>query len=657
MTVSQYREIQVRRTSSHWNRARALFPLMGTLLVALTLPGLAQMGTMCGTNETALLSRALDVLNMTPRDLAFDKDHGEPRWCLPWVRSTLNDPLALPRAGDRLLHATVAGHDAIWREIATFMDVQPAVVPDIPLGDERIRFAQQAPGLASGLEDFMQAARSADNLLQRAFARLDETERGLVATTIFSQALKANRGDVQAALVLAGVQTQVLARVMANDEAIDPEPAITNFLALAGRIDQSALFAAGQVFQRAAVQFARFAASASNWPAAATRIETDLGAIEIDPAAGSSHERPCLLLLDRGGRSVYGPRACSASGLRGVPLAAVIDLGGDDHYEGPAGSAMFGVCVVVDAAGRDSYFSDFWGQGAAVCGVGWLLDFAGDDRYDAATLAQGAAGCGVGVLRDGAGNDIYNLGVCGQGFAFFKGFGLLNDAEGSDRFLAGNRENDWDRNSGRFLSLAQGFSIGIRGFAGGGIGALVDRSGNDTYVADVYGQGASYWYSAGLLIDAGGIDNYTVYQYGQGTGIHLSLGLLADFEGNDRYTGYILSQGTGHDFGVGMLFDHAGDDTYVADHHAQGRALNTSVGVLVDSAGDDGYFARQNHRAQGIGNNGDTRETGSIALLVDGGGKDQYSCGASNNTSFMRPLFGVVLDAATNAPAAQGVPK
>ena len=69
------------------------------------------------------------------------------------------------------------------------------------------------------------------------------------------------------------------------------------------------------------------------------------------------------------------------------------------------------------------------------------------------------------VLHDGGGNDIYNIGLCGQGFAGFEGFGLLLDDSGNDRYLAGNREGDWNRNSGRFLSLSQGFSIGIRGFA------------------------------------------------------------------------------------------------------------------------------------------------------------------------------------------------
>ena len=53
----------------------------------------------------------------------------------------------------------------------------------------------------------------------------------------------------------------------------------------------------------------------------------------------------------------------------------------------------------------------------------------------------------------------------------------------------------------------------MRPFAGGGVGILCDLKGYDRYIADVYGQGASYWYSTGLLLDAEGDDIYRAYQY------------------------------------------------------------------------------------------------------------------------------------------------
>jgi hypothetical protein len=187
-------------------------------------------------------------------------------------------------------------------------------------------------------------------------------------------------------------------------------------------------------------------------------------------------------------------------------------------------------------------------------------------------------------------------------------------------------------------------SMGVRPFAGGGYGVLIDRSGNDAYIADVFGQGVSYWYSVGMLLDGAGNDTYDVHHYGQGSGIHMSVGLLADYGGQDRYGGHILTQGNAHDYGVGMLVDHDGDDTYTADHHAQGRALNNGFAVLFDRAGDDAYFGRQPGRCQGVGNDGGKREYGSIAVLMDLAGRDRYTCGAHDGTRMLRPDFGVVYD-------------
>jgi hypothetical protein len=235
--------------------------------------------------------------------------------------------------------------------------------------------------------------------------------------------------------------------------------------------------------------------------------------------------------------------------------------------------------VVVDAQGDDTWRATFAGQGAGLFGVGWVEEGGGDDDYEARALAQGAAVLGVGALMDRGGNDVYDVGLQGQAFSGLFGLGVLADDAGNDRYLAGGREPDHERNQDRYLSLAQGFSIGLRPFAGGGVAALIDRGGNDTYVADVYGQGASYYYSAGYLLDGGGNDTYTVYQYGQGAGIHLSLGLLVDEDGHDAYSGGILVQGVAHDFAVGGLIDRGGRDTYLADHDAQGHGMNSALGV------------------------------------------------------------------------------
>lgn len=596
-------------------------------------------------------------MNMTTNDLNFDKDHGEPRVCLPWVREALNQPLVLPQKGDELLKATVVGDDAIWKVSEGLHQIIEVGVDDYLRAIKPDPWKGLDPMLAKGMEKFADKLPEPAYLIKLAFSALRDEDKGWLAAMGFSELFRVNRADVIAALTADGVSTSAIERAKIDENAFDPDPATTRFIGLATNVTRGALLGAGHVFQNALKELAATVATITNWPVTGATFETEWGPIIILPPGDHVVTNRALLVLDRGGNTTYLENPGAANGLLGQPLSAIIDLGGNDRYLGGdgvgPGGALFGVSVIYDMAGDDEYKAHYLGEGAAMFGVSWLEDKAGDDRYDAWALAQGAAVCGFAVLRDDGGNDIYNLGLCGQGFAGFQGVGFLIDDAGDDRYLAGNREHDWDRNSGRYLSLAQGFSIGIRGFAGGGVGALIDRAGNDTYAGDVYAQGVSYWYSAGFLIDVAGHDNYTMYQYGQGTGIHLSLGLLADFEGNDRYTGYILSQGSGHDFGVGMLFDHAGDDTYTADHHSQGRALNVSLGLLVDSAGDDGYFVRQNDRAQGIGNFGGTRECGSLALLLDLDGRDQFSSGAKNDDILLRPLYGIIYDHSTNAPAAK----
>ena len=67
---------------------------------------------------------------------------------------------------------------------------------------------------------------------------------------------------------------------------------------------------------------------------------------------------------------------------------------------------------------------------------------------------------------------------------------------GSDVYLRPPRVSDLLRAETTTLSLAQGFGYGRRPYAYGGIGLLVDRTGNDRYAAEVFGQ-----YLAGAATD------------------------------------------------------------------------------------------------------------------------------------------------------------
>ena len=570
--------------------------------------------------------------------MGFQKDQGKPQIVLQRVRKLLAAPLGLPTMADQIF-AVVSTNDPeqIWSLSAKLLE--------LPAGKPATSRTALNGALTHAIFAFVEAAERADALLSKAFATLTDEEKRYVAAAFLAGTFNAeDKSEVRADLLTVGVSSQEIRRTIDESLDIDPEPSSTNFLAVVRKVDMGALLEAGRVFQRAVYVLRDAVTNVTDWPDAPARY----GEVVVGSPGADVYTNGALLILDPGGDDTYSGDAGSANGLLGRRFAAVVDLGGEDRYIGDRvvgpGAALFGVAVLLDCAGDDLYRAKYVGQASAFFGVGWLEECEGNDVYRAQAHSQAAGYAGIGYLRDDAGNDLYDLGFAGQAYAGVMGVGLLVDERGNDRYLAGGVEHDYERNDDRYVSLAQGFAMGLRPYAGGGVAALVDIEGNDSYVADVFGQGASYWYSVGMLLDAGGDDTYTMYQYGQGSGIHLSLGLLADGGGKDLYTGYILTQGCAHDYGVGMLFEQGGDDTYTADHHSQGRALNNALAILVDSSGDDAYFGRQPDQCQGIGNDAGEREYGSLALLLDLAGKDVYSCGATNDCRMLRPDFGIIYD-------------
>jgi len=590
------------------------------------------------------IGQALDALVMTPADARFDKDLGKPVWALGWVTNALQDPWRFPDAAEKLFSAA-SSRDAeqLWKICAVMMELPEL---EAKRGGEKLPHEQRPESLAS---DFYSRARLVAEDLNDAFAGLSPADRIYLAASIFAPAFE-TEDDVESRPLIeaAGMPRSVQERVELESRTLDGTANAKSWLALVSKIDRARIHRAGHALRAAVEEIMRDAQTFTNWPASPKSFETPLGRIMIGTTGDDQYENAALLILDPGGDDLYSGASGAANGLSGQPVAAIADLGGDDRYcssqlIGPSG-ALLGVACMMDASGDDFYRCEGIGLGSSVFGAAWLEDSDGKDLYKARAFSEGSGVAGFGFLVDRNGDDSYDVGFQGQGFSGVMGWGILLDEQGHDRYDAGRVLRDHERNDDRFLSLSQGFSIGMRPHAGGGVAALIDLQGNDSYQADVYGQGVSYYYSTGFLMDAGGNDTYQMYQYGQGCGIHMSLGLLADASGSDMYTGYILAQGAAHDYSVGFLFDHAGDDTYTADHHAQGRALNNAFALLLDRSGTDGYFARQRGEAQGIGNTGGFRDYGSLGLLVDLRGADIYSGGMSNNITTIRPLYGVVYD-------------
>jgi hypothetical protein len=335
-------------------------------------------------------------------------------------------------------------------------------------------------------------------------------------------------------------------------------------------------------------------------------------------------------ILDLGGDDIYD----LSHGNRNKAGTIIIDLSGNDVYRSKTdftiGSGCLTVGMLLDFDGDDHYDGMSFGLGSGFFGFGLLYDGAGNDRYDGDTHCQGAGSFGIGLLIDEGGRDIYNAALYAQGFGFVQGIGLIYDRTGSDSYYAGGKYKDVLRYEDHYLSLSQGFGYGLRPTLSGGLGAIIDIDGNDTYHADIFAQACAYWYAVGLIYDSSGLDTYSCFQYGQGAATHMALGLLVDEYGSDVYFGKGLMQGCGHDYSAGILIDRHGDDTYTAYDLSQAAGSANGIGVLIDNEGEDRYLVRRSDNTQGYGN--PRRDFGSIGLFIDLGGQDQYQGNGRDNT-------------------------
>lgn len=324
----------------------------------------------------------------------------------------------------------------------------------------------------------------------------------------------------------------------------------------------------------------------------------------------------------------------------------IIDVAGNDRYESFADSAgpatgFFGVSVIDDRAGNDTYISKFQCSiGAGVCGVGLLIDRAGDDRYEnsgtGAGWSQGVGFYGAGIILDRNGNDTYLGEKLAQGIGGPRGLGVIIDARGTDNYKAnGPSFKSVYGTAGIFVGMSQGYGYGIRGYASGGVGAIYDFDGDDKYDVGEFGQGCGYFQGLGILHDHAGNDIYLGQRYAQGTGAHQAAGILVDDGGNDSYScPGPAGQAAAWDQTVAMLIDRAGDDTYTAGGLAQGSAAQQAIGILIDLDGLDNYKAGGQAQGQGGDNtyHYDADKMFSFSALFDlGGMTDTYSTKRENS--------------------------
>jgi HEAT repeat protein len=604
--------------------------------------------------ELALLDRGLDLLNCTRADLQFQKRPIDDPFRLPVVNRALDDPLSIGNEAETWDETARTGDPAgLLGQACRQLDERDLKVtghfpientPDIaPVRGEALRalaLVRRTCYAAGQMIGGGTWGQKKDGVAERSLQGLAKENAALLRKAMLTQVEKPqwaiDAPDLADGPFLEGIDKlaielgmhRTLSRGLLNETV-----ALVKALRQAGAVDHE-------------------------WKGILNLEESD-GRVVLyghgDDVHDSRADAEAVLVIDLGGNDTWG-RGASASVLKNRPVQICIDLSGNDRYVGREdlsfGAALGGVAIQWDCGGDDLYDAGHASLGAGICGVGVLVDEGGDDVYRCRDFGIGAGAFGIGLLLDKGGNDLYHCDLYGEGFASTRGCGVLADLDGNDVYDAGGVHVHAPLYSDRHQSLSQGFSIGMRPDASGGVGVLIDVKGNDRYMADIYGQGASYWYSLGLLIDDDGNDTYNLGQYGQGSGIHLSAGMLLDRAGSDLY--YLkngVGMGGAHDYAVGILVDRGGDDYYAGSGGTQGGALTNSVALLFDGGGNDGYAAVQ-EGAQGYAS--PARGTGGIGLLMDAGGADVHTERERDGTSWTKELMGAGLDE-PSAPAAAGV--
>lgn len=541
--------------------------------------------------ERAQLEQALACVDMSITELSWDKRPIDDPFRLSIVNEALDEPLSLAEHAERAERDFFADPAASGEAAGAWLA------------------GARTP---AGLEGAAVGAAFPASFTRRAPRPLVELAEG---ARVARQAIAGAAAPEDLALLRAGAARLYL------DE--DEEP-----------WDSAAVRAAAQRVSVAALQQAMRALAKMAVIDAAVPIDAPartwrLGDLTVALGSPGPDRFDADVVLDPGGDDLY------------ERVQFVIDLGGDDTYKDCA-SGLLDAGLIVDRAGNDTYISTNVGQGGAACGASLLVDHAGDDTYVASQLAQGAGVLGVGMLFDLAGNDSYRGARFVQGFGGVWGLGVLSDVAGNDEYWAGGKFTHDPLLPENYQSLSQGFGFGLRPDASGGVGILADHGGNDLYHAEVFGQGASYWFALGILVDTSGHDKYDLFQYGQGAGIHLSAGVLLDRRGSDAYScNNGVAQGSGHDWGVGLLWDQDGPDCYQGSGMSQGGANANGIGMLIDRAGNDSYAGWN------VKNQGDSffaRGTVGLGALLDLEGSDKYTHGGQDGATWTRGTVGVGRD-------------
>ena len=348
-----------------------------------------------------------------------------------------------------------------------------------------------------------------------------------------------------------------------------------------------------------------------DWKKQKLNIVTPLGRIVISGTGKDVHQySDALLVIDLGGNDKYFGSVGANPSLE-IPVSLTIDIEGDDRYINEnefihsQGAGLLGAGMLLDMEGNDYYESKRLSQGAAMLGIGILADMDGKDEYNMWTSGQGGAYFGVGLAIDNKGDDKYFMWGDGQGYGGVGGVGTLVNRSGNDHYecvLEASevyRPDLHSKDKKQNYSYSQGCGVGRRGDItdghswAGGMGTIIDLEGDDVYKSALWSLGCGYWYGMGFCYDGGGNDKYISASWSQACGAHFCIGAMID-EGGDDYHELWQEQSVGlafgHDFTISLLLNRGGDDIYKVKDDGLAYAINMSQVFFFDTEGEDKYI-------------------------------------------------------------------
>ena len=327
-------------------------------------------------------------------------------------------------------------------------------------------------------------------------------------------------------------------------------------------------------------------------------------------------QKACLI-IDLGGNNRYdGPVA----GAREEQVKVVIDFGQNvtvvSTHPASAGAGVFGIGLfyLPNPSGTKIIETGSYSQGFGLCGTGALF-VRGKGVFRGGRYVQGTAAFGVGIFSnlDGA-ESVYSAELYGQGVGFTRGVGLFKHV-GSSSALHGGLVDPDPRESLGATSLCQGVGYGPRAWAAGGIGLCVLKGDNISVEGSYFAQGAGYWHALGAFRIDGSNNSLKARRYSQGSGVHNAAGAFFLNGNENRVVNWGVGPAFGWDRSIGWAFVLGDRNSAQTEWGAASAAMYGSKSIFYVKG------ATNTLELSGMGGGGTAREIADYALAwIEGDG-------------------------------------